>query len=226
MTLPELYEPLFVNISALNQSARASGQEFDIAPVRIKILNLLDSIQQTAMTHGISAQYNKVRLPVIYFVDSMISESALPFASRWNEERLARAEGRRMGDIEFFDLLNQTLADASPDAEERLEVFYICLGLGFEGANKGNSKVIRDYLTAISVRIRHRMGSDERICPETYDYTDRRVLHLSTVRPLLVIAVGCAFLLLLAFVFNGVLYLDKTATLRQHLDVQSARGKP
>ena len=59
-------------------------------------------------------------MPLIFFVDSLISESTLPFAAEWNRKRLAYERNELAGDEKFFDFLDETLAEKGPDADERL----------------------------------------------------------------------------------------------------------
>jgi type VI protein secretion system component VasF len=103
-------------------------------------------------------QVRKIELPLIFFVDSIISDSPLAFASQWNSERLAAKRNEYAGDEKFFQLLEDTLQeeafkDKSAEASERLAVFYVCLGLGFRGVHADDPKRLRQYLDDISRHI-------------------------------------------------------------------------
>ena len=65
---------------------------------------------------GLKAQWQKIELPLIFFVDSMISESGLSLAASWNRNRLAYEGKEFAGDEKFFDLLDETLNDPSEEA--------------------------------------------------------------------------------------------------------------
>ena len=115
---------------------------------------------------------------MIFFVDSMISESGLAVASTWNRNRLAYDRKELAGDEKFFDLLDETLNDPSDEASQRLVVFYTCIGLGFTGWYTGQPEYLRGKMLDISQRIRTAMETDKtaRICPETYLNVDTRDL--------------------------------------------------
>jgi type VI protein secretion system component VasF len=124
------------------------------------------------------SQVHKRELPLSFFSDSMIAESTLPFASQWNESRLAYEGNELAGDEKFFDLLDETLKDSSEEASERLAVYYSCLGLGFTGIFFNQPEYLRKSLLTIAPRIRHLMDTEQsgRICPEAYEGVDSRDL--------------------------------------------------
>jgi type VI protein secretion system component VasF len=108
----------------------------------------------------------------------MISESTLPFAAEWNQNRLAYDRQELAGDEKFFDLLDETLKDSGEDAAERLAVFYICIGLGFTGIYFKQPEFLRKTMLGIAPRVRHLVENDQaaRMCPETYEGVDTRDL--------------------------------------------------
>jgi type VI protein secretion system component VasF len=87
---------------------------------------------------------------------------------------LAFEHNELAGDEKFFDLLDETLADPSQGATERLSVFYTCIGLGFTGWYTGQPEFLRKKQMEIAARIRSMMEVDEasRICPEAYENVD------------------------------------------------------
>ncbi|MFH0879121.1 MAG: DotU family type IV/VI secretion system protein, partial [Lentisphaerota bacterium] len=129
MMLSELCEPLFLYMCRLNRSARKGGI-FQHNRVRSEIGSFFKDMAKTAsMDPRLSEQYRKIEVVLLFFVDSMVSESALPFAEEWNQNRMAFERNELAGDEKFFDLLDETLADPSEQATERLAIFYTCLGL-------------------------------------------------------------------------------------------------
>ena len=200
MTLLELTEPLFQYVCRLNRLARKSGKvsstdtplfskgaptspshlgTMDYAVARSEVKALLDEMRQKANADlRLATQYQKVELPLVFFVDSMISESNLGFAAQWNQNRLAYDRNELAGDEKFFDLLDETLKDSGDDASERLAVFYTCIGLGFAGVFFRQPEYLRRTMLTIAPRIRHVMEADQgaRICPESYEGVDTRNL--------------------------------------------------
>lgn len=202
MTLLELTEPLFqyicrlnrigrrgpsakpsdttfVSKSAVGAAAAARGASLDDVVARAEIKALFeDMISKAAADLRLAQQARQVELPLIFFVDSMISESGLPFAAQWNQNRLAYDRQELAGDEKFFDLLDETLKESGEDAAERLTIFYICIGLGFTGIYFKQPEFLRKTMLSIAPRIRHLVENDQtaRICPEAYQGVDTRNL--------------------------------------------------
>ena len=201
MNLLELTEPIFQYVCRLNRLARKSGgtspgdttfiakpaaapvpprvASLDYAVVRSEVKAMFeDFIQKSNSDVRLSAQAKKVELPLLFFVDSMISESSLPFAAQWNQNRLAYERNELAGDEKFFDLLEETMKDSSEDASERLAVYYNCIGLGFSGIYFKQPEYLRKTMLTIAPRIRHLVEADQtaKICPDAYDGIDARNL--------------------------------------------------
>ena len=135
MTLPELCEPLFQYVSRLSRLSRM-GHSMEMGQVRSDIKRILEEMKAGASgTAELISKYEKVELPLIFFVDFMIKESKLSFATEWLE--LGRERNELAGDEKFFDLLDADLADPSDAANQRLVIYYTCLGLGFTGIYTG-----------------------------------------------------------------------------------------
>lgn len=174
MTLLELCEPLFQYVSRLSRLARM-GHSLEMSQVRSDIKRILDETKTgTSTTAELISQYEKVELPLIFFVDFMIKESKLGFATEWLE--LGRERNELAGDEKFFDLLDGDLADPSDAATQRLVIFYTCLGLGFTGIYTGQPESIHRLMSKISARISGMMDADEKshVCPEAYENVDSR----------------------------------------------------
>ena len=174
----------FVNLSkaaatSASPTVAARGANLDYTVARSEIKALIeDMISKSSSDLRLSQQARKIELPLIFFVDSMISESTLPFAAEWNQNRLAYDRQELAGDEKFFDLLDETLKESGEDAAERLAVFYTCVGLGFTGIYFKQPEFLRKTMLSIAPRIRHLIETDQnaRICPETYDKVDTRNL--------------------------------------------------
>jgi type VI secretion system protein ImpK len=212
MTLLELYEPLFQYICTFNRNARGAGQlhyETTLDEIMTIMNNIADNANASVKLAGQAA---KLRMPIIYFIDSMISQSRAPFASQWNSRRLAFDENVRAGDELFFEEeLEPTLADNSEDATERLAIFFVCIGLGFVGDKVGDQgeKALKNYAQKIFVRIKSMVEADPRakITKDAY-FVDRRVLTPPpnrTVVFLSILFVCCALgvVVLYGLMFSG-----------------------
>ena len=174
MTLLELCEPLFQYVCRLSRSARM-GCTIEMEQVRNDIKKILEEMRTNASTTPeLSSQYEKVELPLIFFVDFIIKESKLNFASEWFE--LGRERRELAGDEKFFDLLDEDLVDPSDAATQRLVIFYTCIGLGFTGVYTGQPESIQKLVSKISARISGMVDADKKsyICPEAYENVDSR----------------------------------------------------
>jgi type VI protein secretion system component VasF len=227
MTLLELTEPLFQYICRLNRVARKSGPaaagdtafltkgaaasrgvSLDYAVVRSEVKSMVEEMQQkAAKDYRLSSQIKKMELPLIFFVDSMISESALKFAAQWNQNRWAYERNEMAGDDKFFILLDEDMKDNSEEASERLAVFYTCIGLGFSGSLFDQPELLRNKMFSMGPRIRRYIDADEaaKICPDAYEAVDTRDLTEPPSRT--VVVVGLIFVCLTAASLISYLYL-------------------
>jgi type VI secretion system protein ImpK len=179
MTPLELCEPIFTKICVLNRLGRKQATLLSYDQLRLEMEQLFAAASKSAETEpALKVQWQKLELPLIFFVDSMISESGLAVAPAWNRARLAYDIKELAGDEKFFDLLDETLSDSSDEASQRLLVFYTCIGLGFTGWYSGQPEYLRGKMLDISQRIRTAMETDKtvRICPESYLNVDTRDL--------------------------------------------------
>ena len=109
MNLVQLTEPLFLYVGCLTRAAEHKT-EFDVEQVRREIIGIFADIRIKAEVHpSLAYQYDRtINLILIFYVDFMIKESDLNIAQEWVE--LAFDEQELAGDEQFFDLLEQTLA--------------------------------------------------------------------------------------------------------------------
>jgi type VI secretion system protein ImpK len=210
MTLLELCEPLFQYVCMLNRIARnAGGEGMEYAALRPAIDSVFDSMGQiAAQDPALNVQFEKMRMPLTFFIDSIISESALSLAPVWNRQRIAYEQAELAGDEKFFDLLDQTLEEHSREADDRLAVFYTCLGLGFTGWYTGQPEYLRAKMNVLAVRIKGQVeaNAQARLCPEAYEYLDLRNLVQPPGIKLAVVAIVFVGCLLLTLALNGYLF--------------------
>jgi type VI protein secretion system component VasF len=230
MTLLELYEPLFQYICTFNRNARGGGQ-LHFETTRDEILTLLNEITAQANESAkLATQAAAMRMPIIYFVDSMISESRAPFAREWNAGRLAFEENVRAGDQLFFEEeLEPTLADNSEEATERLAVFFVCLGLGFTGDLIGESgqKALKNYSQKIFVRIKSMVETDPRakISKEAY-FADERTLTEPPSRKFILLSILFICCALGVLVLYGVMYAQAKKDFSKSVNAVAERQTP
>lgn len=218
MTLVELCEPLFQYVCRLNRSAR-KGASIAQGTVRAELQALFSQMRdKSQQTPGLGDQFERVRLPLVYFCDFMIKESTLPFSKKWQE--MAFEEEKFAGDEDFFEILEQTLADQSAQATERLAVFYVAVGLGMAGIYVRQPEKLRSYMNEMWARLRPRFGSEEgsRLCPEAYEVVDTRVLWPKAARGIGFILISLVALIIGVLGANFYLYHAASRSLVSSLD--------
>jgi len=246
MTLLELTEPLFQYICRLNRVARKSGtpgrgdtttftikgtsvprgMSLDYAVVRSDVLATFEEMdQKAAKDFRLSSQIKKMKLPLKFFVDSLISESGLPFAAQWNQDRLAYKDNELAGDEKFFELLEEDKKDASEEASERLAVFYVCIGLGFSGIYFQQPEFLKNTMFTIAPRIKRMIDADEmaRICPDAYEGVDARDFTEPPSRKVLVISLIFLCLIVAGVISYFLLYSNYSHQVNESLKAIAMR---
>lgn len=208
MTLLELCDPLFLYLCRLNRSARKGGTH-EYNRVRGEVEAIFEQMKARAAAEPqLAGQYPKIEKPLAFFIDSMISESKLPFARDWHRNRMAFAFDELAGDDRFWEMLDETLQESTPEATERLGVFYTCIGLGFTGFYAGQPEYLRTKMMQIAARLQHVVDTDveTRICPDAYEHLDTSNLVESPGVKLAGIAIALVGLSVVLFVANIFLF--------------------
>ncbi|HEY4329112.1 MAG TPA: DotU family type IV/VI secretion system protein [Phycisphaerae bacterium] len=216
MTLLELSEPLFQYICRLNRSARKGGN-YELGQVQAEIKNFLAEAKTKAVGENLSDQFDKIELPLMFFCDFMIKESALPWAREWKELAFERQE--MAGDEKFFDLLEETIKDKSPGANDRLAVFYTCIGIGFTGWYTSQPEYLRRKMKEIAARLQAggQFSDVQRICADAYEKVDTRDLIEPPGTKLMGIAIVLFGLVVVLFFTYAFLYRDSAQALNRAL---------
>ncbi len=224
MTLQELTEPLFAYVCRLNRSAR-KGLTVDHERTRGEIRMMLNDMRTKANeTPGLSEQFEKTFLPLVFFVDFMIKESELPFAMSW--ELMAAEHNELAGDDKFFDMLDEELSDNRPGAAERLTIYYSAMGLGFTGWYKDNPEALRKKMLEVSSRIGQYMDSDpsSKICPSAYENVNQSDLIQPPGASLAGVGIAVAGLVLVLVIANIYLYYSSQTSLKEALNTITGQG--
>lgn len=93
--------------------------------------------------------FQRIELPLVFFIDYTIKEGPFPFGRDWTE--IARDYNELSGDEAFFELLTENLDD--PDSSERLMMYYLFLGLGFDGCHAGDQEYIQRRMKVCATRM-------------------------------------------------------------------------
>jgi len=176
-----LYEPLFQYLCQLNRLARG-GYIPSYAEVRRETMGHLAEISMKAEEDpGLRDHVRALKTPVNYIVDGLIVQNRLlPFRTRWHEERLGFRKDGLAGDEAFFTEHLDPALKESPTAAgaERMLVYYVALGLGFQGLFFNSPEKLRNYMKALQPAVRHWLVEDrvDLLVPQAYEHLDRRDL--------------------------------------------------
>jgi len=209
MTPLDLCEPLFLFVCKLNRSKRKGGPSFEPAQLRAEVDRIMRGmVQKAASDREASKQFTVLKPILLAFVDGMAAQ-ALP--GRWQNI----APPGQTGDEYFFDQLEQTIADSSVPARQRLTVFYACLGLGYGQWRPEDETAQADRINKVAGYIQDFMDLEEKkkLCPPAYEHTDTRMLEPPLAQRLTSWGIILAGLLLIAFFANAALYREKTGGL-------------
>jgi type VI protein secretion system component VasF len=140
--LEKLCNPIFKCICNYWQFSCISNM-VDRGKFMQKILELLKEAEDKARTNPrLEREFAWIERPLVFFVDYIVKEGRFPFKDEWWE--LSRNYNELSGDEKFFDLLNETLEH--PDFQNSFILFYVMLGLGFDGAFGNNKKYIEQCM--------------------------------------------------------------------------------
>lgn len=224
-SLVELCDPLFQYVCRLNRVARKGGL-VEAGQLRTELKSLLaDTRHACESVPGMGEQFGKVRLPLIYFMDFMVRESALPFARSW--KHLQEEEAREIvGDEKFFVLLDQTLAEQGDAANQRLAVFYCAIGLGFTGIHLNEPDVLRRKMLEISGRIRGMVDTEDssKVTPEAYQNVREDVLQKPVAQGIATWMIALVGMAVLFVVGSYVGYNSAVSEIKESLSKITGEG--
>ncbi len=139
-----------------------NGYELRYEEFSAEISRLLnDARRLTEKNEALKADFRKIEFPLIFFIDYTVKESGFSFSRDYVP--MAHSYNELSGDDKFFDLFDEAIrVEKNPDI---LTLYYIMLGLGFDGAYRREPvEVIRRMQTcAEMLEDRLKTGYDE-IC--------------------------------------------------------------
>jgi type VI secretion system protein ImpK len=185
---------------------RARRQQVtDAESFRAQIREALRAVEQNSRQRGYSA--DEVRLAVfaaVAFLDETILRSGNPVFSRWSAKPLQEEMfgGNVAGETFFQNLENLLRANDSPNIADLLEVYDLCLLLGYQGrytvGGRGELDSMKRAIAAKIERIRGAEPLAPRWKPDTGSIPGASGDPM--VRTLLWVACGCAVVALVLFV--------------------------
>jgi type VI secretion system protein ImpK len=144
-------------------------QVHDIETFRARMEQTLGEIASTAARKGYDPQdVGQAKFAVVVFLDEIILTHD-PCAAEWARMSLEeKLYGQRSGGELFFSRLEMLRANRdSQNLAEVLEVYYLCLLLGYEGKFAGGSKAeLQLLMTNLRERIERIYGTQTEFSPD------------------------------------------------------------
>lgn len=146
--LEELCRP-FLTLVCSNVVFSRAGANVNAEALRAKARATLDSIREACAGDAVlRREFERIEKPLVFFADYCFKEGAAPLAREWSE--LGRSYSELSGDEKFYDMLTATLED--PEASERLRMFYLMMGLGFDGVHRGDGGYVQHRMRLCATR--------------------------------------------------------------------------
>jgi type VI protein secretion system component VasF len=216
-TLETLCAPIFTRICEYWQIADMGGVS-SLEAFRGDITGTLQKARAEASQDlRLEREFAVIERPLVFFIDYMVKEGKFLFRDEWRE--IARDYNELSGDEKFFDLLNEALN--APDAENSALLFYIMLGLGFDGVYRSDRAYIRRCMEACAALSAPLLDvSAEPIISEDGGRAAKKAKRRKKRRSLWIAAALAASFVFMAvcFIINFVTFSDTTVGYREVLN--------
>lgn len=220
--LEQLCRPLVRQLCAYWYYARC-GEAPERGEVDRVLREHLIRIREKVEDDGrLKREFQRIEQPLIFFIDYTIKEGNFPFSEAWRE--IARDYNELSGDEKFFEQLAATLDD--PDSAERLVMFYLFMGLGFDGCHEGDPEYIQRRMKVCAARFPSETGEEEFSSPDAGEppvYFRKRKFRFFSVYTAMAALLLC---LIGAWGWNFWVLYQETGDFRRTLSMASmAAGK-
>jgi type VI secretion system protein ImpK len=201
--LPLLYQGLLTGIIRLQtQRQRLPDSE----SFRRRTKATLQEIERVATAGGYDGRdIRDAHFAVVAFLDEMILNSKDPVRAEWEQRTLQQdLFGQTDAGVVFFDKLDQFRSRRdSQQLADVLEVYLLCLLLGFEGRYAGRRGELQGLMESLRMRVEYIRGPADRIAPEAVLIAAAAPLPAAkrTDRRLAFVTLGMVIFTLLLFLF-------------------------
>ncbi|MCI0330479.1 MAG: type IVB secretion system protein IcmH/DotU [candidate division Zixibacteria bacterium] len=161
-SLADLYAPVFSLILTLATSKNYG----DPKELRAKIGGLFARMEKEGLAEGFSPDdLHDAKYALVAVIDETVSRSDWLVKGEWWEHPLAlEFFGENIAGNEFFNKLEETRLKGQKKAP-LLEVYYICLALGFEGKYAFNPTELTPLINQLGRELRALRGSGGELSP-------------------------------------------------------------
>jgi type VI protein secretion system component VasF len=164
-------------------------------------------------------EFRWIERPLIFFIDYMVKEGKFLFRDEWRE--LARNYNELSGDEKFFDLLGETLN--YPDTQNAAALFYIMLGLGFDGVYRSDREHVRRCMELCAAKAKGYGQFDLSTQPILGGTGKKRGASKKRSWLTVRVALAASFVfMLICFIINLVVFSESTSSYREVLSRAAA----
>lgn len=142
-TIGEVVKPVLYRLCDY-YTFRKGGCEVDHNTAVSEIRSLFTSVKRRVeQDEYLRSEYMQIEKPLIFFADYIFKESGFSFSREY--EPIAYSYNELSGDDKFFDLLDECLRDGN-SSQDLLEIYYLMMGLGFDGAYRREPKEVENRM--------------------------------------------------------------------------------
>jgi type VI protein secretion system component VasF len=223
--IEEACHPVFVCFCNNLQLSEA-GNPPTMEKFREEIERALERAKYRCETDPVlSRDYQRVELPMVFFIDYMVKEGNFPFKNEWRE--LSRNYNELSGDEKFFNLLSEALNN--PNSKNTIPVFFNMIRLGFDGVYENDIKSIEKIMRQCLAKI-----------PGKFDIHEEPIVNIDTEKRLnaskekrrinyfgylRITFIASLVFMVLSFLFNFFSFVNASAPLRESLSKAAAAAQ-
>jgi type VI protein secretion system component VasF len=111
-------------------------------------VRLIAAREAASRNQRLEWEFSHVERPLVFFIDYIVKEGPFPFKDEWRE--LGRNYNELSGDEKFFDIFAELIND--PECANPVMLFYLMLGLGFDGIYRSDPMYIKNCMKQINDR--------------------------------------------------------------------------
>jgi type VI secretion system protein ImpK len=155
-------------LTAIERLQRGRDHMPDAQTFRRRTITSINEIEREARSVGYSGDDIKnVEFALVAFLDSVVLNSSEPGRADWERESLAmeRFKIANAGDVFFEKLDTLKMERDSHHLADVLEVYLLCLLLGFQGRYAGSAAELSPIVDRLRRRIDGIRGRQERLSP-------------------------------------------------------------
>ena len=163
--LPLLYQELLTGVVRLKGERQHLT---DAEPLRRRTKGRLQEIERVAVAGGYdNRDVRDTHFAVVAFLDETIQHSNDPARAEWVRRPLAQELfGQADAGVVFFGKLEEFRSRRdSEQLADILEVYLLCLLLGFEGRYAGKRGELEGLMDSVRMRVEHIRGRADQISP-------------------------------------------------------------